>query len=1376
MAAETRQRPASWRLRETELETVSCLKGLSEANFMSPDRDPSPRTDNCAPPPAEEVVLGYLNFSDGTRDPRFFAAMNRLFADVFGETGSPAAGPGESDSGAKPWSPIVRRLQDAIPILQTRGGAFSNVNRAQTALALVFDGLIPAYLDFHKDLLGFGHATTLCSPFAVARFCEAILQARAEDEDASQQSTIRAALSKVNDYVGYRPTAVLEGNRATKPYAHEFVCPIPLYVQGAGTACGRYHDLMERAVLILGTIDESLRERFYFQIENLEEIALDPRGLDQEHPASYRPNYHFGLWDPHSLNERGCYRRLILHDLPLEIALKWATRADPPQGTDPWFEAAAVLAGTMLMGVAVWGPYPGALMSTTNISELLARIAKARDDFYLWLSSSRKEMHESTLANDAARGRPFDAVRQFLNTTLAEYRSSQVHASGLARIMAQLGAVDAAKTAAARLRSSAAGLRAGIAIRLGAAESLLRQKRLRDCLTELSESARMIRSAVECGALGDPWNILGMGGHFPVFEWSLEGPIDPRLTLLIYLMDKLFQLFASLRRHAAAADEGEIEDEAKRRMEELAEWWDQFATAEVSDLNGFRGQDVCDAAQQVAEVIHTWRQERKAAGDTAFWKRHVSRIRSTDSLALLVDTLLDQGDRDAAMALLVYWITRANDLGLHGTLNSFPTLAYRWFRPLWLADASAAGDPRKRWLEVRKFLDYLEANADTLWELPSLRELLGATAAGWADDSAATESQQADSLWQAAYEGVVFRDSADDGVDGILEEANEPLENFELSRVSEELRNRIGFLFTVLILRQLAGAAFRGLQYEDPEVSEVFIDWHRHVFRIEESLLRLAEDLRRYPLGEPGTSPQRLAEYDNRRKLRDALAERTALAAIQAGDTRRFLAATLPESPHPSVVSRQENDWAWEEDFVSLLRTLLHNQLESLESAWTDFLIGMRQSELLYTPVWRGGRPRQYVARKSLYRCLATATAMVLRRGLVAPALNALSLLREAEKQSAGQGGQVSEMELVIRTLSESVAKALLTAGRDATLDENAGSARRPNLFQSLWWAASRLQRAWPELTAEIYISIVETVGSAREWEHITRFIRTYGGEIFTQEFLDYDHLRGIALTGADRFLQDLDRSGDRPEWRLLQDIRRGKISLVKAAKNLQFIAEIILENYAEYVDYNSLTTQSDYGENLHSLLDFLALKERFTRMEWNLTPYMVFYDQLLQKGLWSLADRWEERLVEETASTVSELQEAYSQLSQHHGIHLPILDETLRDGFRGILLRRRMAALARKAVHSKDAARHDESLSELWRTIEEFGVRHVVMGASAPSWLLELEEHLNRASHFGDEIEGGWLQLLEENGAGARHVLSAEEILAGLDAWEIGKRRSDRR
>ena len=44
-----------------------------------------------------------------------------------------------------------------------------------------------------------------------------------------------------------------------------------------------------------------------------------------------------------------------------------------------------------------------------------------------------------------------------------------------------------------------------------------------------------------------------------------------------------------------------------------------------------------------------------------------------------------------------------------------------------------------------------------------------------------------------------------------------------------------------------------------------------------------------------------------------------------------------------------------------------------------------------------------------------------------------------------------------------------------------------------------------------------------------------------------------------------------------------------EAVKHLTIMFEAIAENYAEYRDYNSTTTQSDRGELLYMLLDFSA-------------------------------------------------------------------------------------------------------------------------------------------------------------------------------------------
>ena len=48
------------------------------------------------------------------------------------------------------------------------------------------------------------------------------------------------------------------------------------------------------------------------------------------------------------------------------------------------------------------------------------------------------------------------------------------------------------------------------------------------------------------------------------------------------------------------------------------------------------------------------------------------------------------------------------------------------------------------------------------------------------------------------------------------------------------------------------------------------------------------------------------------------------------------------------------------------------------------------------------------------------------------------------------------------------------------------------------------------------------------------------------------------------------------------------------AVRLLQVVLEAVVENYEEYKDYNASAAQSDYGENLYALLDFLRLKAAY--------------------------------------------------------------------------------------------------------------------------------------------------------------------------------------
>ena len=60
---------------------------------------------------------------------------------------------------------------------------------------------------------------------------------------------------------------------------------------------------------------------------------------------------------------------------------------------------------------------------------------------------------------------------------------------------------------------------------------------------------------------------------------------------------------------------------------------------------------------------------------------------------------------------------------------------------------------------------------------------------------------------------------------------------------------------------------------------------------------------------------------------------------------------------------------------------------------------------------------------------------------------------------------------------------------------------------------------------------------------------------------------------------------------------------------------EAVVENYGEYVDYNSTTTQSDRGDMLYTLLDFLRLRASYDRVAWNLRPVVLAHEVLVRCG-----------------------------------------------------------------------------------------------------------------------------------------------------------------
>ncbi|MCA9270931.1 MAG: hypothetical protein KDA41_20765, partial [Planctomycetales bacterium] len=371
------------------------------------------------PSPPIEVALGYLNFSAGSPDPKFLAALNQLFAEAEGFP------PYKSAAAAGSLPRVRTMLSEGLARLSGQRSAFADTRQAQAAIDLVFDHVLPSYRRFHADLLFHQGDDDLFRPLLVGRVFEAAL---AESPLTSAPDVATAgAIARLNDYVGHRPIPILRSHKH-EPHAHERIRPTPLYVEDAGIGVGRYHDVVEVALSIIRDTDEEVLRWAHLDPDLLAELAFDPRAYDFDHPANKRPNYHFGQWDPHCIDNSGRYRRLVVQQVTLDALMERVE--NPPEGIaadEALFEGGAVLAGVMLMATGVSGWGPEAHDSCVSLGTLLPQIAAYRDEFYQRLLAQVDGAHGKRLRAEAKRlQQPFAAARQGLNAALTRRRAAQV--------------------------------------------------------------------------------------------------------------------------------------------------------------------------------------------------------------------------------------------------------------------------------------------------------------------------------------------------------------------------------------------------------------------------------------------------------------------------------------------------------------------------------------------------------------------------------------------------------------------------------------------------------------------------------------------------------------------------------------------------------------------------------------------------------------------------------------------------------------------------------------------------------------------------------------------------------------------------------------
>jgi len=1262
-----------------------------------------------------EMVLGYLNFSSGAPDPGFLRGVNELFGAVH-ETG----GDGPA------WKALGRLLRGHLGEVRGRSEAFARVDQAEAVLRLVFDEVLPGYRRFHRDLLFHSSDEELFQPFLIGRVCEAVL--RQGGPWHQTERIVQGAVRTLNDYIGYRPVAVLETERKIQPYEHEWVAPIPLYVRGAGVAVGRYRALVERALRVLEETDSSLLFQAWFEPEQLDELALDPRAYDFDHPVNKRPNYLFGQWDMHALDNAGRARRFVVQQAALDAMLERLEEAGDLPDDEVLFEQAAVLAGTMLMGSGVSGNRPDAHSSDTTLATLVRHVAAYRDEFYEQLIGRVRGKHAKRLKAEAAELRqPFGGARQHFNQQLARRRARQLQHVHLAAFFARLGHAEAAMRQVRVVPVAGARIQCEIHCRLSSARAELERGRLDQAAARLPEVKDLLRRGIECGALVDPWNILGFDAQFSLFPAVENSVHDHRVDELIDLMGEIFDLYARLQKDAAAAGREDLRRELSTAQGKLADWWDQFASTEVESVEGISGRESRESADHVAAVLAARRKAGAAAGDIAFWRSQLDHFQSAKSYALVVEALLDQGDLVAAMGLLVEWLSHVPDVPLVEETYSFHELALRWMEDLWQGGGGQRGSPRgaatpeDRWALSCKFLDYLEANAEEYWEVPAF-ELSGAESPEEDEEDELFDEEDEDDegdLFRAAYEEVTYRDSTDDGFEGEMLEGLAETTDFELLGEAERISQRLALLATLGGLWKQAATAGGPNPPGEPR-DAVLAGWLDRATANRRNLLELLDDVSRYHIPTPRSTIDALVEYDRRRSIKEMLLDQIITTCVEAADAALLIRCAMKRS------KRVAETYGWEEPAVKLLRAVVRGDAAAVRRHFSRACDAFSAQPLLYVALARGGAPEKIVASRSVQVVLSRLLACLPRLGLLRQTARLLQTIHEMELDHPVGPGGITDFHDMFRIGCKAMARCLVVSAEaweppDDEVDEL--------LTGCLEQTCEALLRTWLEHSRGVRLSVLESVSEADRWRRLQQFIERYGADLFTQDFMGLGNLNGILHQGVDDYLASLEEDLDEEEQPLLVRELGRRLSRTKAVRQLSLVLEAVVENYPEYIDYNTITTQSDRGEMLFTLLDFLRLRVSYDRIGWNLQPVVLAHEILVRLGREEAAEAWREAVAERTCEVADQHLKRFNQLVRQYGMRLPTIADRLGERFVRPLAIDQLRALVRPAFEQLRDGEAGDAVARLEAGIEAFAAEVSGAGIDVPPWLDAMAQELDAAA-----------------------------------------------
>ena len=906
--------------------------------------------------------------------------------------------------------------------------------------------------------------------------------------------------------------------------------------------------------------------------------------------------------------------------------------------------------------------------------------------------------------------------------------------------------------------------------RLTAGHDAIDQNQLTPVLENLKACEKLVHRAIECGALVDPWNIVGFAGNFSLFP-ALENTVhDWRVDELIELVEQVLDLSARAWSEAAAIDDQAMENEFKTMLTRMSTWWDRYATSSVEDVKRLVAKEIEVSANLVAGALNAWHKAGAAAGDIGFWRMFVDQFDTSKAFQLVIEALLDHGDTVASMALMMQWVSQKDRTPLEEGDSSFHRLAFHWLSAVETKQRDTGAD---QWGQAEKFFAYLEANAEEFWQVPMLMldesldsmfdevldDIDGAVYFEDEDDAdefADDEDEDSGELFQAAYEKMIYQDSTDDGNEGDLADDSIDWEYTEWEYEVQRLEQRLDFLTTVANLWKHAVIVWGAAERQDRTRAEIFQQWLTQAGSNYSELVELLETVHSFDFALPSGTHDSLVEYDRLRTTKEALVQKIITTCVETADAARLLAAAGCQSTcdHAKAFGEPLDVCS-----IEVLRAILSGDVAGIRSHWEELLKSLKPLELLYIPHSRGGEPRQIVATRGLQKLLYDLLGWLPQLGLIRETCELLDLAQEMESEHPVGQGAVTEFDRLFENGYQAIVRSIVASAESWEQSDSEQQSPRVGhmLVDALQQLTERQLERWLKHSRTLRLNVVERLSESNSWDRFVKFIERFGGDLFDQKFMSLGNLRGILHQGVDSWLESLEEDPAVAEEVLLLEELDKSWPRSEAVEILTIALESVVENYRAYRDYNTTTTQSDHGEMIYTLIDFLRLRAGYDRVAWNLKPVIWAHEILIRQRRAAAAEMWCQAFAERTTDAADSHLAQLEKLSQQHGMRLATIADRISERFVRPLLIDRVKALIEPALTATGNDR-TEAFSTLEREIASLTSEPSGAGLDLPDWLAALEDEVttarsrfnhqpssDRLAHHIGQVKLSWQELQEQ-------------------------------